>query len=40
MPIKNAQHLREKDRESLSIEVVGIRNIVEAKELFPKTYQI
>ena len=40
LPIKNAQHLREKDRESLRIEIVGIRNIAEAKELFPKTYQI
>lgn len=40
MPIKNAQHLREKDRESYRIEIVGIRNITEAKELFPKTYQI
>ena len=40
LPIKNAQHLREKDRESLSIEIVGIRNITEAKDLFPKTYQI
>ena len=40
IPIKNAQHLRAKDRESYSIEIVGIRNITEAKELFPKTYQI
>ena len=40
LPIKNAQHLREKDRQSFSIEIVGLRNIAQAKELFPKTYQV
>ena len=40
LPIKNAQHLREKDRQSFSIEIVGLRNIAQAKDLFPKTYQI
>ena len=40
LPIKNAQHLREKDRQSFSIEIVGLRNITEAKELFPRTYQV
>ena len=40
MPIKNAQHLREKERQSFSIEIVGLRNIAQARELFPKTYEI
>jgi len=34
LPIKNAQHLRAKDRESLSIDIIGIRNIAQVKELF------
>ncbi len=40
MPIKNAQHLREKERQSFSIEIVGLRNIAQARELFPKIYEI
>ena len=40
LPIKNAQHLREKDRASLDIEIVGIRNIAQARDLFPKTVQV
>ena len=34
LPIKNAQHLREKERQALSIEIVGVRNIAQTKELF------
>ena len=34
LPIKNAQHLRAKERESLSIDIIGIRNIAQVKELF------
>ena len=34
LPIKNAQHLREKDRQSASIEIIGIRNIAQTRELF------
>ena len=40
LPIKNAQHLREKDRQSFSIEIVGLRNIAQAKDLFPKVYEV
>ena len=34
LPIKNAQHLREKDRQSASIEIIGIRNIAQTRDLF------
>ena len=34
LPIKNAQHLREKDRQSASIEIIGIRNITQTRDLF------
>ena len=34
LPIKNAQRLRTKDRDSCSIDIVGIRNISETKDLF------
>ncbi len=34
LPIKNAQRLREKDRQSASIEIIGIRNITQTRDLF------
>ena len=34
LPIKNAQRLRAKDRDSCNIDIVGIRNISETKDLF------
>jgi len=34
LPIKNAQHLREKERQAANIEIIGIRNIAQTRELF------
>ncbi len=34
LPIKNAQHMRAKDRDACTIDIVGIRNIAQTKELF------